>query len=520
MKKIIALLCVISLIIGIFPIPVFAKETMAADSTIETEITDVEVSSDQSNSLGELGGYLAGNALTTKNLFAEHKFSFPTGFGFAAERGNNLIDRTKGINTSVVGDNNAANGPDRMIINRDGSITWIQDKYCSTARDSVNSAFDDSTGLYRYIDGDGKPMMLEVPSDQYDDAVSRMRGKIENGKVPGVTDPDEAVNLVRKGNLTFEQAKNIAKAGNIDSLKYDAANGIVTASCAAGIGFVIDFTCCMLNGAEVEDALKNAGLNGLKTGGVVFATYVISSQLAKTGLSNAMIPTAEAIAKALGKEVCEAIVLKTGVQTAGMSSTKAAAQIISKELIADGVLLVVLTGVDVAELFRGRISKEELLKNLTVTIISIAAGTAGGYGGAALGTLVAPGAGTAIGMAVGAMLAGGLSAWGAEALIAPYYESDAEEMFNIISEEFTILCGDYLINEEEGIRITEVLKGKLIGDVLKDMYASEDRYQFARELMEPLFIDEVKQRTVIIIPTEEELRYEMKQTLQGVVFIH
>ena len=124
------------------------------------------------------------------------------------------------------------------------------------------------------------------------------------------------------------------------------------------------------------------------------------------------------------------------------------------------------------------------------------------------------------GMAVGAMLAGGLSAWGAEALIAPYYESDAEEMFNIISEEFTILCRDYLINEEEGIRITEALKGKLIGDVLKDMYASEDRNQFARDLMEPLFIDEVKQRTVIVIPTEEELRYEMKQTLQGVVFIH
>lgn len=520
MKRIVSFLMSVSLILGMLPVSAMATGTEETATTEETIMEAAENQLEQTNALGEIGGYLAGNAITTAKLFAEHKFTWPTGFGFAAERGNNLIDRAKGINTSVVGDNNAANGPDRMIINRDGSITWIQDKYCSTARDSVNSAFDDATGLYRYIDGDGKPMMLEVPSDQYDDAVSRMRGKIENGSVPGVTDPDEAVNLVRKGNLTFEQAQNIAEAGNVDSLKYDAANGVITASCAAGIGFVIDFTCCMLNGAEVEDALKNAGLNGLKTGGVVFATYVISSQLAKTGLSNALIPTAEAIAKALGKEVCEAIVLKTGVQTAGMSSTKAAAQIISKELIADGVLLVVLTGVDVAELFRGRISKEELLKNLTVTIISIAAGTAGGYGGAALGTLVAPGAGTAIGMAAGAMLAGGLSAWGAEALIAPYYESDAEEMFNIISEEFTILCGDYLINEEEGIRITEALKEELIGDVLKDMYASNDRNQFARDLMEPLFIDEVKQRTVIVIPTEEELRYEMKQTLQGVVFIH
>lgn len=128
---------------------------------------------------------------------------------------------------------------------------------------------------------------------------------------------------------------------------------------------------------SAEDALKNASLNELKTGGIVFATYVISSQLSRTGVANALVPTAEAIAKALGDDVCEAIVLKAGVQTAGMSSTKAAAKIIAKELMVDGVMLVVLTGADVVELFRGRISEEELLKNLTVTIISIGVGTAG-----------------------------------------------------------------------------------------------------------------------------------------------
>ena len=60
----------------------------------------------------------------------------------------------------------------------------------------------------------------------------------------------------------------------------------------------------------------------------------------------------------------------------------------------------------------------------------------------------------------------------------------------------------------------------LIGDVLKDMYASEDRNVFARNLLEPLFIEETNNRQVIITPSEEELRYEMKETLQGVVFIH
>lgn len=507
-KRIWSFLLCICILCGLVP-----SQAMATNQTGEPSVEE------RTNSIGELGGYLAGNALTTANLFAERQFAQLGGLGFAAERGNNLIDRFKGLNASVVGDDNIANGPDRKIINRDGSITWIQDKYYSSASKSVNAAFDDA-GQYRYLDGNRNPMQLEVPSDQYDDAVRAMRNKIENGQVPGVSDPDEAANIIRKGNLTFEQAENIAKAGTVDSLKYDAANGVITASCAAGIGFVIDFTCCVLNGAEVDDALKNAGLNGIKAGGVVFATYVISSQLAKTGLSSALIPTAEAIAKALGENVCEAIVLKTGVQTAGMSATKAAAKIISKELIADGVLLVVLTGVDVAELFRGRISQEELLKNLTVTIVSVAVGTAGGYGGAALGSLIAPGVGTTVGAILGSVAGGGLSAWAAEALIAPYYESDAEEMFVIISNEFTDLCDAYLINEEEGARIADKLSSVLIGDVLKDMYASEDRNVFARNLLEPLFIEETNNRQVIITPSEEELRYEMKETLQGVVFIH
>lgn len=519
-KKFICTVLCFTLLVELIPIHSFAMEIVESSESETVDVGIVTEEFEKTNSLGEIEGYLAGNAITTANLFAEYKFSQPTGFGFAAERGNNLIDNLKGINASVVGDDNAANGPDRKIINRDGSITWIQDKYHSSASSSVDDAFDDVTKLYKYVDGDGIPMQLEVPSDQYDDAVELMRNKIENNLVPGVTDPDEATNLVRKGNLTYQQAKNIAKAGTVDSLKYDATNGTITAVSAVGISFVIDFTCCMLNGADVEDALKNAGLNGLKTGSVVFATYVISSQLAKTGLSNALVPTAEAIAKALGDDVCEAIVLKTGVQTAGMSSTKAAAKIISKELIADGVLLVVLTGVDVAELFRGRISKEELLKNLTVTIISIGVGTAGGYGGAALGTLIAPGLGTTIGGIIGSIAAGGLSAWAAEAIIAPYYESDAEEMFVIISDEFTKLCGEYLINEEEGNCLVDALSAELIGDVLKDMYASEDRTVFARNLLEPLFVEEVKKRPAIITPTEEEVRYEMKSTLQGVVFLH
>ena len=518
-KRTIALLLCISIMVGLVP--------MHAVATAQTEETEppteiIDAALEQTNSLGEVGGYLVGNMLNTASLYRDRKFTQSQGFGFAAENGNNLIDRWQGVNAAVIGDDNAKNGPDRMITNRNGT-TLIQTKYYRSAQESVDAAFDSPDGIYRYMDGD-IPMQLEVPNDQYDDALKAMRQKIENGQVPGVTNPDDAEKIVRKGHLTYKQARNIAKAGNIDSLKYDAANGIISAGCAAGISFVIDYACCVINGQEPEDALKNAGLNGIKTGGVVFATYVISSQLAKTGmaqsLSNALVPTAEAILKTFGDDVGKAILQGAGVQTVGKVTAKQVSNALARELVVDGVLVIILTGADVVDLFQGRISKEEVLKNLTVTIISIAVGAAGGYGGALAGNIIAPGAGGVIGAAAGSILAGGLSALGAEVLIAPFYESDAEEMFNIISEEFTILCGDYLINEEEGTHIAEALKGELIGDVLKDMYASEDRTQFARDLMEPLFVAETALRSPIIVPTTEDLRYQMKQMLQGIVFIH
>ena len=45
-----------------------------------------------------------------------------------------------------------------------------------------------------------------------------MEEKIKNGQVKGVSDPNEAKNIVKKGHFTYAQAKNIAKAGTVESL--------------------------------------------------------------------------------------------------------------------------------------------------------------------------------------------------------------------------------------------------------------------------------------------------------------
>ena len=513
-KRLLAIILSLSLCLSVVPVTVFA----------ESQKPDVGVSWSEDNSLsyGEIGGYLSGNIFTANSIFAHRKLTYNTdqAHGFAAEIANNLIDRVLGNNAVVVGDNYAAHGPDRLIIDRFGHRTYIQDKYYQNANKSVNAAFDGASGTYLYVDGKGKPMVLEVPKDQYDAAVKLMRDKISKGQVPGVNNPDEAVNLVREGHLTYKQAVNLTKAGNIDSLKFDAANGAVSSLSAVGISFVLDYVCYSLNDMAPKAALKNAALSSLKTGGVVFASSVITSQLARTGIKDAFVPTAEAIANALGKDVCEGIMTALKVPATGKAAIEGVSKVLSNQLLANTVLVVVLSAGDVVDIFRGRISKEELFKNLVVTGAAVGGGTLGAAGGAALGTMIAPGIGTIVGGILGSLAGGTAGAMGTEAIADLIYESDADKMFEIIQTQFAQLASDYLIDEKEGESIAKGLKGVLTESKLKDMFASSNRDAFAKDLMEPLFVKEVKSRDKISVPNSEVIRSEMKKDLKGVVFIH
>lgn len=476
---------------------------------------------EESLSAGNTGGLSSQNINVVNKLIEENKFTSIRGHGFAAERGNNLIDVYHGLDAKVVGDNNAKDGADRLIINRDGTKTWIQDKYYLTARDGINACFEN--GKFRYIDEDGNPMRIEVPSDQYDEAVKIMREKIEQGMIPGVTDPEEAVNLVKKGSLSYKQAVNTAKAGNVDSLKYDAKTGVVYATCAFGISAVVDYTVCVMNGMTTDEAAKVAALNGLKTGGTVFATTVIAGQISKTGVMNVFIPSSEALTKALGSDFSDAIIKAYGNGTSalkGTAKTQAAAKILRNQVLIETITIVVLSADDVADLFAGRISKEQLIKNISLVTIEAVGGSVGYVAGSTIGTYIAPGVGTNVGGVIGSIAIGSAAGYAGEKVISIFYEDDADKMIAIIDEEFTTLGEEYLIDENEASNIIERLQEKLSGEVLKDMFASENQNEFARKLMEPLFEEQIHKREIIKAPTEAEMRQELKNSLNGVVFIH
>lgn len=470
-----------------------------------------------------MGSYTVGNNIIINQLLEQSRLTARQGHGFAAEIGNNLIDRLKGENASVVGNDNVKNGADRKIIGRDGSVIWIQDKYYNTAKGSIDACFEN--GKFRYVDSDGNAMKIEVPSDQFDDAVEVMKDKIRKGQLEnvGITDPEDAQKLVKKGALTYKQAVNLAKAGTVESLAYDAATGTVTAGCALGISSLIVFSVSCLNGESPEAALKVAAVEGLKAGGIAFGTSIISSQLARTNAVKVFTPSTEALVKTFGDDFANALVKSVGKETVGLSDDvvrSQAAKILQNQALTSGVTIVILTVDDIADIIRGRISPEQLLKNFSIATAGVAGGYVGSVAGSVAGSAIAPGVGTTVGSVAGGIVGGAVGGYGAEKILGIFIMDDAEEMMVIIQDSFLHLGHEFLLNEEEANNVANMLQEELTGERLKDMFASEDRQSYAREMIELMMFEAVSGREQIKAPTEVEMRAELKKSLEGVIFIH
>ncbi|WP_050008344.1 hypothetical protein [Butyrivibrio sp. WCE2006] len=495
----------------------FNSFTVCAENNRYTVADDITYESDSKVlTPGEAGGLQVGNSQTSMRVFGEEKFAYPKGHGFAAERGNNLYDRMHGINAKVIGDNNTPNGADRIIV-KGTEHTLIQTKYCKTATRTINACFD-KNGIFRYVDKNNKPMKIEVPADQYDQAINIMKDKIRNNQVPGVTDPEKATEIVKKGNLTYKQAVNLAKPMTVESLKYDAASGAVTALSAFGISAVLTYAANRHYGVEKKEAIQSAAVSGIKTGGVVFVTSIVASQLSKSGLNHALMPASYAIVDALGPKGIQ--VLASTAPGATGSARTVAAGVVRNNLIVGGVTFVVLSVPEVVELFRGRISGAQLAKNVATIGGGVAGGVAGGLGGAAIGSAIAPGPGTVVGGVIGGVAGGVGVGLGTDALINHFSESDGDQMVEIIQEEFTTLGNEYLLTEEEANMVVDQLSPMLDGNRVKDMFASEDRHEYARSMIEPLMIDVANKRDKIYLPTEDEMAEELAVVLKDVAFVH
>lgn len=490
---------------------------------------DTEINIDNSISGASVGSIVYGNVSNASTIYGSDKFATPRGHGFAAEQANHLYDKIANVDffgqnkVQMVGedmDPNTGriikNGADRVV-----NGTNIQTKYCKTGGKCISECFEN--GKFRYLNSDGTPMQIEVPSDKYDAAIQAMENRIKNGEVPGVTDPNEAKKIVRKGHFTYEQAKNIAKAGTVESITFDAVNGAIIATSAFGISTVLSFATSLWNGDEFDVAIKNATYTGLKVGGTTFITAVLASQLSKAGLNSALVSSSEAIVSIMGPKASAMLVnaFRSGTNIYGAAAMKSAAKLLRGNAITGAVSVVVLSSVDVVNIFRGRISGKQLFKNVANTASTVAGGTAGWVGGATAGATIGsavPIIGTAIGGFVGGLLgsfvAGAASSKVSNTVLGAFIEDDAEEMVRIIEEVFQELATDFLLNQKEAEAIVDELKEDLSGGTLKDMYANSDRRSFARKLLVKHIEKEVKKRKKIIMPSDEAMKKSLRTVLE------
>lgn len=470
------------------------------------------VSAEKSRNYGAIAGGIEVAAYQQVNKsFDEERFHAEQGHGFAAERANDLYDRLTGHKAKIVGDDNIKNGPDRMV---DG--VQIQSKYYQTGRDCINACFD-TEGNFRYM-VDGKPMQIEVPSNKFDYAVRIMEQKIKDGKIPGVTDPNDAKNIVRKGHFTYEQARNIAKAGNVDSLKYDAANGAIISLSAFGVTATITLATSLWRGEDFNKSMELATYSGLKVGGTAFITTVIAGQLSKAGLNSALVSSSEAVVDIMGFKASAVLAnaFRHGSSIHGAAAAKSAAKILRGSVISAGVTVVVLSSVDIANIFRGRISGKQLFKNLTNTATTVAGGTGGWLGGAAIGSAILPGAGTVVGGLIGSVAAGAAAGKATNFILDSFIEDDADEMVRIIQNVFEGLAVEYILSQKEAEKSIDKLKESLDGKTLKSMFASEDRDKFARDLLVPIIENETKKRRHIEAVSDDQITQSLRDVLESI----
>ncbi len=461
-------------------------------------------------------GVLAGAALESAEIavFAEQKahINTPAGHGEMAEEAINMLDRLRGLDAKVIGRDNTKDGADRVI----GDI-FIQTKYYNSARGSLEACFNPETGQYRYMN-DGQPMQLEVPKDQYRQVVDGFKQKIKNGKIPGVTDPNEAVNLVREGKITYQQAVNLTKPGTIESLSYDALTGVVTCTCALGITFVTTVFLTWRKTGDIMQAIHTGASAGLQVFGISFLQHMVVSQVARTGLASSLLVPSQYLVGKLGYQTSATLV--NGIRTLsgksaiyGAAASKHLAKILRSNAVTSVLSFAVFSIPETYNVASRKISGAQYAKNMSVLAGSIAVGAGGAIAAgiatakvaAVAGTAVTPGVGTVVGLA-GGFAAGAVGAKAAQVAGDLLHEDDVTKNGRLFNAFVSCLIGEYLLDEAEIDKLVSYLneiEQREFKLLFENIEKSREQELVLREFLYPYYDSITLNRTEFLLPSAE-----------------
>lgn len=457
--------------------------------------------------------------------FSQHdKYHSRQGHGFAAEDANALNDVFHGRKVAKVGTNNAQNGADRVV---DG--VQIQVKYCQSPEATVNSLFD-RDGCFRYSD-----MQIEVPKEQAAEVRRLLKEKAEQGELKdqkGRSISSREIDAkVQEGSITYDQAKNIARAGNIDSIWFDVKNSAISCTCALGIGFAVSMAQALWSGKDMQEAVKDALKQSLAAGLGTLVISVTSQQLMRTSVSTVGKLASRHIVHgayqtSLGKSAIEKLAsysLQHSVH--GAAAVNHVSKLMRSNVITSVVTTAVITAPDFYRAaIAGTASWKQLGKNLAVNAASVAGGTGGWMAGAAMGAaagsavpLVGTMAGGIVGGLIGAFAGGAALGKVAKSVADQITPDDSQEMMALCQDAAAQLASDYLLSKAEMECFVSKLHDLISTAFLRKMFGAEhsarQRTKWAYQQFEPLVKAIVSARGTIILPKDVELAALMAQGL-------
>lgn len=437
------------------------------------------------------------------------------GHGIYAEEAGSILDKLAGEKSTVVGRDNAKNGPDKIV-----DASPIQCKYCKQAYKSVEACFkrnpETGTKTFRYYDLNGNAMKVEVPADQYAQAIEYMKTKISNGQVAGVTDPNAAYDIIRKGKLTYNQALNLAKAGTVESITFDVATGAVSCLSVFGISSVAAFAQTYWVTKDYKKAAKSAIFTGLQVYGMAFAGGVIASQLSRTGLASMLNPLATEISKSISPKMAQEIINAFRVFAGkkaiyGAAAQKSFAKFLGSTAITQSVMFLVFSVPDTYKVISGKMSGAQYWKNMTSLFASfvgsIATSTLAGVAlGKTVGEKVNKKVGALVGMGVG-LVGGVISGTAVKGISNIFHEDDAISTARLFNAVLLNQFLDNMLTSEEQDEVIKALDNdeKKLKQLQEDVRQSDSQANDIIKYLEPKIKAVIKKRDRIGADEEENM---------------
>lgn len=297
-------------------------------------------------------------------------------------------------------------------------------------------------------------------------------------------------------------------------------------SFAFGITFLATFIISYNQTGDRKQAMNAALAAGLQVFGLSFFSHILVSQVARTTLTNQLIPLSTYLIKSLGFKTTQNIVnairaLSGKGAISGAAATKQLAKIFRSNVVTAGITFVVFSIPDTFNMFSKKISNAQYTKNmlsLVATMASAGGGTlVASFATAkvcgAAGTAVNPGVGTAIG--VGGGLVGGLIGGTAvKALGDKIREDDSMILSRMFNGVVINLVYEYMLQESELNVLIEKfnnIKPKEFKNLFKTLMAEQKQEKIIDNFVRYYFENIILKRPAVAEPTVEDIVEMLKQ---------